>query len=154
MRSQILDFCSVLRRHFEFDYVDKSYLQPNHRYMSCRILLVEDEALIAADLQLMLSDLGHNVVGVIDHGLGAIRLAQTLIPEIIFMDVNLKGNLNGIETALLIDGILGKVSFIFISAIRLQDYEPAKLPRKYVGLQKPFIEGYIEDAIRRSHSST
>jgi two-component SAPR family response regulator len=122
--------------------------------MSCRILLVEDEGIVAADLELILSSLGHNVLGTVDNGLAAIQLAQTLTPEIIFMDIGLKGNLDGIEAALMIDSVLDKVIFIFTSAYRSQDHESSKFPRRYIRLQKPFAQRNIEEAIRRSHLLT
>lgn len=119
--------------------------------MSCRILIVEDEAITAADLESTLMILGHNVVGVIDYGWGAIDLAKTLLPDIIFMDIKLKGDLDGIETARMIDGVLGKeIPFIFATA------NPAKetnLSGKQFWIQKPYAVREIVEAIRQIHES-
>jgi two-component system, response regulator PdtaR len=64
-----------------------------------RILIVEDEAIIAADLQRRLSRLGCEVVGTAASGEDAVRLATALKPELILMDINLRGEMDGTQTA-------------------------------------------------------
>jgi len=64
-----------------------------------RILIVEDEAIIAADLQRRLGRLGCEVVGMAASGEDAIRLAAVLKPELVLMDINLQGELDGTQTA-------------------------------------------------------
>ena len=66
------------------------------------ILIVEDEAIVAADLASKLSGLGYQVVGTVADGEGAIALADQLRPQLVLMDVALKGQLDGIETAAMI----------------------------------------------------
>jgi two-component SAPR family response regulator len=120
--------------------------------MTCRILVVEDEAIASADLQSTLASLGHNVVGAIDNGLEAISLAKTLLPEIIFIDINLKGNLGGIATASLIDDILDiAIAFIFVSAYPAEHFQPTELLAKHIWIQKPYTAIEIEEAIKQIH---
>jgi two-component system, response regulator PdtaR len=64
-----------------------------------RILIVEDEAIIAADLERRLSRLGCEVVGMAASGEDAVRLATSLKPELILMDINLRGEMDGTQTA-------------------------------------------------------
>jgi two-component system, response regulator PdtaR len=64
-----------------------------------RILIVEDEAIIAADLQRRLSRLGCEVVGMAASGEEAVRLATLLKPELVLMDINLQGEMGGTQTA-------------------------------------------------------
>jgi len=64
-----------------------------------RILIVEDEAIIAADLQRRLGRLGCEVVGMAASGEDAIRLAAALKPELVLMDINLQGEIDGTQTA-------------------------------------------------------
>lgn len=64
-----------------------------------RILIVEDEAIIAADLQRRLNRLGCQVVGMAASGEEAVRLATALEPELILMDINLGGEMDGTQTA-------------------------------------------------------
>ena len=66
-----------------------------------RVLIAEDEALIRLDLKEMLEEEGHEVVGEARDGAGAIELARSLEPDVIFMDINMPG-MNGIEAARLI----------------------------------------------------
>lgn len=67
-----------------------------------KILIVEDEGLIAADLKAILEDIGHEVIGAVNNGISAVNLVKKKMPDIILMDINLKGNLDGIETAKMI----------------------------------------------------
>ena len=63
-----------------------------------RILIVEDDMIIAANLSLQLTKLGYEVTGIESRGEEAIYHARLNEPDIILMDVNLKGELDGIET--------------------------------------------------------
>lgn len=61
-----------------------------------RVLVVEDEALVADDLQEMLNGMGYEVPGITDTGEGAIALAGEHHPDLILMDINLSGAMDGI----------------------------------------------------------
>lgn len=63
-----------------------------------RILIVEDDMIIGANLSLQLTQLGFEVTGIESRGEEALSHALANTPDIILMDINLKGNLNGIET--------------------------------------------------------
>lgn len=68
--------------------------------VSCaRIMIVEDESIVALDLKNMLRRLGHNVVAVADTGTDAIFLAGQQKPDLILMDIRLRGTMDGIEAA-------------------------------------------------------
>jgi PAS domain S-box-containing protein len=64
-----------------------------------RILIVEDERIVALDLAGTLNELGYSVAGVATKGEEAIDRAQQLAPHLILMDVRLAGSLDGIRTA-------------------------------------------------------
>ncbi|MGB5822324.1 MAG: response regulator [Saonia sp.] len=64
-----------------------------------RILIVEDDMIIAANISLQLCNLGYEVIGIESRGEEAIMHARVNPPDIILMDVNLKGNIDGIDTA-------------------------------------------------------
>ena len=66
------------------------------------VLIVEDEAIVARDYQMMLENRGFAVVGVVDNSGEAIKAAAREKPEIILMDINIKGEVSGIETAQII----------------------------------------------------
>src|SRR4030095_3642610 len=63
------------------------------------ILVVEDEALIAIDIKEKLMELGFSVPMTIDNGSDAIKYAGGIKPDIIMMDIVLKGEMDGIEAA-------------------------------------------------------
>src|SRR5512137_2466468 len=63
------------------------------------VLIVEDEAIVAADLSGKLGQLGYQVVGTAAEGAEAVELACRLLPEVVLMDIRLKGPMDGIEAA-------------------------------------------------------
>jgi len=64
-----------------------------------RILIVEDDMIIGANLSLQLTNLGYEVTGLVPRGEEALVHVQENPPQILLLDINLKGKLNGIETA-------------------------------------------------------
>ena len=64
-----------------------------------RILIVEDDMIIAANLSLQLTSLGYEVTGIESRGEEAITHAIKNTPDILLLDINLKGKIDGIETA-------------------------------------------------------
>ena len=67
-----------------------------------RILIVEDEIIIAEDLRLTLQSFGHEIISVVSSGEEAINYTDNFSPDMIFMDIVLEGDINGIEAAMLI----------------------------------------------------
>ena len=65
----------------------------------CRILVVEDEAVIALDLQHLLEEFGHHVVGTASRGDDALRLADATRPDLALLDIGISGELDGIDVA-------------------------------------------------------
>jgi CheY-like chemotaxis protein len=64
------------------------------------ILIVEDEPVVAKDIQLSLQRLGYRVPATATSGEEAIRKASDMHPDLILMDIVLKGKMDGVETAL------------------------------------------------------
>lgn len=67
--------------------------------MPFRIMIVEDEDLIALDIQEILEEASHIVVGRASNMADAVELAARTKPDIAILDVNLKGDGNGMDTA-------------------------------------------------------
>jgi len=63
------------------------------------ILIVEDEVLIAWDLERRLTRLGYSVLGIASSGQEAIEKALALRPDLVLMDIRLPGDISGIEAA-------------------------------------------------------
>lgn len=66
---------------------------------AARILIVEDESILAEDLGLSLENLGYLVRGKVSSGKEAVKLAEALRPDLILMDIKLQGDIDGIEAA-------------------------------------------------------
>ncbi|MCC4769249.1 response regulator [Methanosarcina sp. DH2] len=64
-----------------------------------RILIVEDEHIVAMGIKRMLKSLGYTLVGVASSGEDAINKTESTFPDLVLMDIMLKGDMNGIEAA-------------------------------------------------------
>ena len=64
-----------------------------------KILIVEDELITATDMRFTLEDMGYEVVGTASTGEKAIEISNNESPDVVLMDVNLKGKMNGIEAS-------------------------------------------------------
>jgi CheY-like chemotaxis protein len=64
-----------------------------------RLLIVDDERLLGFDLRRPLGRMGYAVVGIVASGEEAIEHAQRLQPDLVLMDVRLRGQVDGIEAA-------------------------------------------------------
>jgi CheY-like chemotaxis protein len=64
-----------------------------------RVLIVEDEAIIALDLKYRLRKLGYEVVACANTGEDAIQYACDIQPDLVLMDIQLKGSIDGIQAA-------------------------------------------------------
>jgi len=84
-------------------------------YSKARILIVEDESVVALDIDDHLQSLGYQVVGRATTGAQAVSLALEQQPDLILMDIKLKGDLDGVESA---ERILAQVDIpiIFLTA--------------------------------------
>lgn len=119
-----------------------------------RILIVEDEAIVAEDLENLIIDFGYEMVGSVVDADDAIQQAIEHRPDLILMDIVLKGNKNGIDAANEIKDIL-KIPIIFLTAYSdLKLIEEAKNTGPYAFIVKPFqdkqVIASIEMALSRS----
>jgi diguanylate cyclase (GGDEF)-like protein/PAS domain S-box-containing protein len=104
------------------------------------ILIVEDEKIIALDLQRRLERFGYSVVGMASDGQEAINLARERGPDIILMDIMLAGAMDGIEAAKQIRAQLG-IPVIFLTAYTDEKtLERAKEVEPFGYILKPFKE--------------
>jgi CheY-like chemotaxis protein len=67
-----------------------------------RILITEDEFIIALDMQMILEENGFIVIGICATGEEAVRLASEAKPDLILMDIVLQGKMDGVEAAKII----------------------------------------------------
>ena len=113
-----------------------------------KIIIVEDEAVTAQDIKHSLVNLGYDVSAITDNGLDAINLAKQLSPDLIIMDITIKGPIDGIEAALKI-GTFSKVPVVYLTANKDEEViERSKSTRPYGYLLKPLNERDLNSCLR------
>lgn len=104
------------------------------------IFIVEDESIVAKDIQNNLIKLGYNVLGIANNGNDAIEQIKNLNPDVVLMDIMIKGDLTGIEVAEQIKKFVN-VPVIFLTAYSDEStLSRAKVTEPYGYILKPFKE--------------
>ncbi len=114
-----------------------------------RVMIIEDEAIIAVDLEGIVADMGHKITGVARTESGAIELARREKPDLILSDIQLADNSSGIDAVNRIIADMPEVPVIFITAFpeRLltgEGPEPAFL------ISKPYTEDQVRSAVSQA----
>jgi PAS domain S-box-containing protein len=105
---------------------------------TAKILITEDAMIVAEDLAVTIQDLGYQVVGIASTGEEAIQIAEKELPGLILMDINLAGDMDGIETSEHIRSRFD-IPVVFVTAYDEQDVlRRAKLTQPYGYMIKPF----------------
>ncbi|MDR3577561.1 MAG: PAS domain S-box protein [Anaerolineaceae bacterium] len=117
------------------------------------ILVVEDEAIISLGIQEELEMLGYEIAGAAYRGDEALRLAESRHPDLALMDINLRGKLDGIETALQLQNI-GRIPIVFLTgAVDNESIQRSKSVAPYGYILKPFgikeLQITLEHAINK-----
>ncbi len=118
-----------------------------------RILVVEDEHIVAMGIKKMLKSLGYTVTGVASSGEDAISKAESTFPDVVLMDIMLKGDMDGVEAAKEIRERFD-VPVVYLTAYSDNKIlERAKRTEPFGYIIKPFDEkdlySSIEVALRR-----
>jgi PAS domain S-box-containing protein len=109
-----------------------------------KILIVEDEAIIAIDLKSCLEQLGYTVLAHVDSAEKALKLAEQDPPDLVLMDIVLKGRMDGIEAGDIIRSRWG-IPVVFCTAYADQErLERAKLVRPFGYILKPFQDNDVK----------
>ncbi|MCI0468782.1 MAG: response regulator, partial [Nitrospirae bacterium] len=112
-----------------------------------RVLLVEDTRIEAENVKMTIEDLGYTVVGIASSGSDAIRMAGEKNPDIILMDIMLKGSMDGIDASLQISARYD-IPIIYLTAYADdRTLERAKITEPYGYIVKPFDERELHTAI-------
>ena len=112
-----------------------------------KILVVEDEMIIGAKISMQLTSLGYEVTGILPRGEEAIIHVEENRPDIVLLDINLKGKFNGIETALQIQK-LADIPIIYLTANSDEaTFNKAKASRPYAFISKPYKQLDLQRAI-------
>ena len=114
-----------------------------------KILIAEDELIIAFDLKMRLQEFGYTVSHVAKTGKDAIQKSKDSNPDLVLMDVKLRDNMNGIQAGEHIYNQLD-IPVIYVTA-----YSDDCVPNKPDNsehmsfVRKPFCDKELQDAIKR-----
>ena len=100
------------------------------------IFIIEDESIIALMLQRFLSSHNYNILGIAKEGAKAIELIRTLTPDLIIMDVNIQGDINGVDTFKIIKSF-SDVPVIFLTGNSVEIINNEKMCQGIPILEKP-----------------
>ncbi|WP_019903194.1 response regulator [Methylobacterium sp. 77] len=110
-----------------------------------RILVVEDEALIALELECLLDDLGYITVGVAGSSTEAIEMGRTTSPDVALVDIHLVDGPTGIDVARILS-LDPRTSVVFMTA------NDKRIPADFAGalgvIAKPYSERAVACALR------
>ncbi len=106
--------------------------------MRARLLLVEDEGIVALNIERRLEGLGYTIVGNVSSGEEAIKVAEQTRPDLVLMDIKLEGNVDGIEAAQQIRNCF-QIPVVYLTAYTNEEtLNRAKLTEPYGYILKPF----------------
>lgn len=111
---------------------------------SLRILVVEDEILIALELESLLQEAGHDVVGIATSCEEALTMARDLAPDLAFVDIHLTDGPTGVDVCRHLTSQLG-VTTLFMTA------NAKRIPEDFAGacgvIAKPYTERGVREAL-------
>lgn len=115
--------------------------------MAAKIMLVEDEVLVAEEIKSRLQKLGYVIPAVAASGKEAIRKVEESQPDLILMDIKLKGEMDGLTVARHIQDH-SNIPLIFLTAYADDEtLQRAKITEPYGYILKPFNERELHIAI-------
>jgi len=118
-----------------------------------RILVVEDEAVVAMSECFVLESLGYQVTSSVASGEQAIAAAERECPDLVLMDVRLKGRMSGVEAARENHRRFG-IPVVFVTANDDDELEGDDLPSPGARIPKPFTDEQLERALRQTLGRT
>lgn len=124
-------------------------LQEMERSITGKVMIIEDEAIIAMDLHSIISEMGHEVVGIARTKDAAVEMGANTEPDLVLADIQLADNSSGIDAVNELYQQFGDLPVIFITAFpeRLltgERPEPAFL------ISKPYSEEQVRSAVSQA----
>jgi len=111
---------------------------------NCKILIVEDDLLFAEHLKIHLLQHGYEVVGIISSAEDALAQFEVLTPQLVLMDIVLKGAMDGIDAAQRIREQYG-IPVLYLTAYSDEDFiSRAKVTEPFAYILKPFNERELQ----------
>lgn len=110
---------------------------------SLRILIVEDEILIAMELESLLQDAGHDVVGVAVSSAQALKLGRDLKPDLAFVDIHLADGPTGVDVA-------RQLICQFDVMVLFMTANAKRIPEDFAGAHGVIAKPYTERSVREA----
>lgn len=104
---------------------------------AAKILVVDDEQVVAMDMEMQLAAFGYEVAGIASTGKEALQLTEATCPDLILMDIQLRGPLDGFATATEIQR-LRKLPVVFVTAFGNEEAQRRAREISPYLLSKPF----------------
>ena len=104
-----------------------------------KILIIEDDLSFALELEMMIKEIGYQVIGRVDHSALALEFIYTESPDLILMDIDIKGKLSGLEIGAKIQHL--KIPILFITSFGDDAH--------YKEAQKSYMLGYMVKPIEK-----
>lgn len=115
-----------------------------------RVLIVEDEIVVASEIKLRLEAMGFQVLGIVNNGRDALAAAREHYPDVILMDITLKGKMTGLEATREISRETD-IPVIFITAhTDTPTLDSAREASKHGIFTKPFSDDELKAAIQQA----
>ncbi len=112
-----------------------------------KILIVEDEGVVAADIKESLEKLGYEVTAMVPSGKEALKEVENNKPDLVLMDIILQGKMNGIDTAADIRSLF-KIPVVYLTAYADEDtLERVKVTKPFGYIIKPFEDRELHTII-------
>lgn len=112
-----------------------------------KILIVEDERIVAKDLALTLEGMGYDVIGTADSHDSTLAICAQQLPDIVLMDIRIKGAIDGIDTAAKLLDLYGLHVIYLTAHADVASIDRAKRTRPHAYLLKPVKPGELQGAI-------
>jgi len=119
--------------------------------MPVKVLIVEDEVIVAEDVRSKLATKGHEVTGIVDTFDKALESVKANRPDVMILDIRIKGEITGVETAIILAGQFEKpIPVVFLTAFSESEFPVLKALEGYTFVKKPFTEEALFVAIDKA----
>ncbi len=116
-----------------------------------KVLIVEDEMIIALTLEQMIKNMRHEVVSKVASGKQAVEKALQLKPDIILMDIRLKGKMDGIDTIKKIQHKKADIPVIYVTGSSNSRYIERIKATKYIDfIRKPITQHQLMQSFKKA----
>ena len=112
-----------------------------------KVLIVEDERIVAKDLALTIESMGYEVIGSAASHDEALAVCAKQVPDIVLMDIRIKGDIDGIDTAAKLLELYGLHVIYLTAHADIDSIDRAKRTRPHAYLLKPVKPGELQGAI-------